>query len=333
MEKTKIVVIGLGGIAQLVHLPIVKDLENAEIVAVSEIEKNKLNTIGGNFSIGHKYLDYSKMLEEIEFDAAIIATPTDTHYQIALDCLGRGKHVLIEKPIARNYEETEEIHRLADKLDLRVMEGMNLRFRPDAMLLKSLIKTGELGELFYIQTNWMRKQSSDTNWFLQKSKSGGGVLFDLGISLIDLGLWIFEFPPVYSISTQLFHQKTENVEDSAVGFIRFKNSAVLNFAVSWSLNSEQKGFEFESFGTEGTANLNPFQVFKKLDVDHIDYSPSKKSKSKNLFKKSYENEVKHFIASIRENTRPYSTTDESLYRMSLIEGVYKSAQSQTEIRL
>ena len=153
MDKTKIAVIGLGGIAQLVHLPIISELENAEIMAVSEIDRNKLNTISKKFSIDQKYTDYHQMLDEVDADAVIIATPTDTHHQIALDCLERGNHILIEKPIARNYEETEEIHRLADKLDLRVMEGMNLRFRPDAMLLKSLIKTDELGNLFYIQTN------------------------------------------------------------------------------------------------------------------------------------------------------------------------------------
>lgn len=333
MEKTKVAVIGLGGIAQLVHLPILSGLDNVEIAAVSDIEKNKLNSVAENFSIKSKFIDYSEMLEQRDFEAVIIATPTDSHLKIASDCLEMGKHILIEKPIARSLEETEKIHHLAEKMNCRVMEGMNLRFRPDAMLLKSLIQTGELGDLFYIQTNWMRKQSSDTNWFLQKSKSGGGVILDLGISLLDLGLWILDFPEIQSITSQCYYHNTESVEDSAVGLIRFKNSSVLNFAVSWSLNSDQKGFQFAGYGTEGTAHLNPLQVLKKLDINHMDYTPSKMVNSKNLFKKSYENELKHFIASIRENTRPYSTIEEAVYRMSLIEGVYKSAQSKTEIRL
>jgi predicted dehydrogenase len=115
-ENTKIAIIGLGGVAQLVHLPILSKINSVDIVAVSEINKTRLKTVAEKFSIKNKYTDFTKMLSEIEFDAAIISTPTNTHKDIAVECLKHGKHLLIEKPIALNYEETKIIDDTAKKI-------------------------------------------------------------------------------------------------------------------------------------------------------------------------------------------------------------------------
>ncbi len=66
------------------------------------------------------------------------------------------------------------------------MVGMNLRYRPDAMLLRSLLSSGEIGDPFYVKCGWIRRQSSSEKWFTKKEESGGGVIIDLGILLFDL---------------------------------------------------------------------------------------------------------------------------------------------------
>ena len=166
MEKTKVAVIGLGGIAQLVHLPILSKLMNVEISAIADIKKNQLNSVSEKFNIEKHYTDHREMLEKEEVDAVIIATPTNTHLEIALDCLKAGKHILIEKPIARNVSEAKQINAASKKYKKQVMVGMNLRYRPDAMLLKSLVNSGELGDIFYIRCGWLRKQSNEQKWFI-----------------------------------------------------------------------------------------------------------------------------------------------------------------------
>ena len=195
-ENTKIAVIGLGGAAQLIHLPMLSKINSVEIVAVSELSKSRLKSVADKFHIKERFTDYKEMLERVDFDAAIISTPTNTHKDIAIECLKKKKHLLIEKPIALNYTEAKEIDDAAKKNKCKVMIGMNFRFRPDTMLLKSLINSGELGELFYIKCGWARKQSSEQKWFSKKNLAGGGVLLDLGIVLIDTALWLLDYPKV-----------------------------------------------------------------------------------------------------------------------------------------
>jgi predicted dehydrogenase len=331
MTKTRVGVIGLGGIAQLVHLPILSKLPSVQIEAVAEINSNRLKTISEKFGIDKTYKDYNDMLRDNELDAVIIATPTNTHHKVAIDCLNKGANILIEKPIATSLEEAKDIDSTSKKANKLAMVGMNGRFRPDAMLLKSLINSGELGEIFYVRCGWNRKQSSDENWFLKKKEAGGGVILDLGIVLLDLGIWLLDYPPLKSISVQNFMHQSENVEDSAVGFLRFKNDSVLNFEISWSFHSEKDSLALTAFGTKGTAHLNPLRAYKRMGGGHIDYTPATTGNVKNLYKKSYENELKHFIASVRGEVQLRSSSEDALIRMELIEGIYKSAELKSEI--
>lgn len=334
-EKVNIGIIGLGGIAQVVHLPILKKLPNVNIAGVAEINKNRLNTVAAKYNIEKKYLDYNDLLKDESIDAVIIATPTNTHHQVALQSLRSGKHLLIEKPIARNYTEAKEIIDVADKMNLKVMVGMNLRFRPDAMLLKSLINSGELGQIFYIRCGWIRKQSSDESWFLKREKAGGGVIMDLGIVLLDLAIWLMDYRKIKSVSVQKYYTETKTVEDSAVGLIRLEGESVINFEVSWSLHSDKNSFNLAAYGKNGTAHLNPLTAYRRVGSMHIDFSPSSGRTDKNMFKKSYENELKHFVTSISggESAPLISAANEALSRMKLLEAIYKSAEINSEVTL
>ncbi len=332
-KNTKIVVIGLGGVAQLVHLPILSKLRSVEIVAVSELNKTRLNTVAEKFNIKNRFTDYKEMLDNIEFDAAIISTPTNTHKEIALACFKHKKDVLIEKPIALNYQEAKEIDDAAKKSKCKVMVGMNFRFRPDTMLLKSLINSGELGDLFYIKCAWARNQSSEQKWFNKKSLAGGGVLLDLGIVLLDTALWLFDFPNIKNVTAQNFYHSHSSMEDSSVGFIRFNNQAVLNYEVSWSIHEESDSFKLAVMGTEGTGHLNPLKAYKKAGSSRVDYTTNTGVQSKNLFKKSYENELKHFIGVVKGTTPLISSSEEALFQMKLVESLYSSAKNKSETSL
>ena len=333
MEKTKVAVIGLGGIAQLVHLPILSKLMNVEISAIADIKKNQLNSVSEKFNIEKHYTDHREMLEKEEVDAVIIATPTNTHLEIALDCLKAGKHILIEKPIARNVSEAKQINAASKKYKKQVMVGMNLRYRPDAMLLKSLVNSGELGDIFYIRCGWLRKQSNEQKWFINKNQSGGGVIIDLGILILDLAIWILNDKKIKSVSVQKFNHNTKDVEDSAIGLVRFDDDRVISFEVSWGLHSEWDKFHLAAFGTEGTAHLNPLRAYKRMESSQIDYTVASQANQTNLFKKSYENELKHFIGVVRENTPVISTGDDAVTLMKLLEALYKSAKHKKEINL
>lgn len=331
MDKTKVGVIGLGGIAQLVHLPILSKLDTVQLVAVAEINKSRLKNVGEKYPSAKQFLDYNEMLSNDELDAVIISTPTDTHEKIALDCLESKKNILIEKPISRNLKEAKEIFTAAKKVKKVAMVGMNSRFRPDTMLLRSIINSGDLGDLFYINCSWLRKKSSLQKWFTNKNLSGGGVIIDLGIVILDLALWMLG-DNVETVSVQKYDHTKNEIEDSAMGMLRFQKGEVVNFEVSWELLSNTDSFNITVHGTKGSASLNPFRIFKKTESLNMDYSPNKTSNVQNLFRKSYENELRHFIGAIREGSPVISSAEESLSRMKLLDVIYKSAEHKKEIR-
>jgi predicted dehydrogenase len=331
-DTTKVAVIGLGGVAQLIHLPNLLKVSNVSISAVAEINKNRLNTIADKFNIKERYTDYKEMLAKTECDAVIIATPTSTHKDVAIDCLKAKKNVLVEKPLARSSDEAKFIFAAAKKYNKKLMVGMNLRFRPDAMLLRSLLTSGEIGDRFYVKCGWIRRQSSAQKWFTRKTDSGGGVIFDLGILLLDASLWLLGYPSVHSVSTQNFNHNTKDVEDTSMSFIKFKNSSVILLETSWSLVLDRDKFYVNIYGTKGYATLNPLRVYRKKEEQSIDLTPSQPESPLTLFRKSYLNELKAFIGAVRGLNPLFSSGEEALSRMKIIDAMYKSALLNKEIK-
>ncbi len=330
-KKLSIGIIGLGGIAQIIHLPILTKMENVSVTSVCEINKNRLERVANKFGIENKFTDYKQLIDQKELDAVVIATPTNTHKQIAIDAIEAGKSLLIEKPVTATLEEARELNEKAKDANVKIMVGMNLRFRPDAMLLKSVINNGEIGDPFYIRCGWIRQQSSRGDWFLKKDKSGGGAIIDLGISLLDLSLWLLNYQALKSVTVQSYFNNTKTVEDSAVGLIRLEGDSVINFEVSWSLHEDRNSLNLAAYGTHGTARLNPLKIFRRMGNFNIDYTPFSTRSNKNLFKKSYENELKHFVSVVRDNLFMNSTIEEAYYRMKLLQAIYQSAEKRKEV--
>jgi predicted dehydrogenase len=333
MEKTKIGIIGLGSIAQLVHLPNLLKMENVEITSVAEVRKSRLNTIADKFNIKERYSDYKEMLQKSDIEAVIITTPTASHKEIAIDALKAKKGVLVEKPLARSYEEAKHIVGYAKRNKKPLMVGMNLRFRPDAMMLRSILSTKEIGKPFYIKCGWIRRPSSSEKWFMKKEQSGGGVIVDLGILILDLALWLLDFPKVDSVSTRNFMQNSKNVEDTSISFLKLKDSTVINLEASWSLPVEQDHFYLNIYSEKGYASLYPLNINKKVGEQTIELIPRQKENSLNLFKKSYQNELKSFIGIVKKLNPMVSSGEEALNRLKIMEAMYQSSKENKEIKV
>jgi len=211
--------------------------------------------------------------------------------------------------------------------------GMNNRFRPDTMILKSFIEKGELGKVFYTKSGWLRKLSNDNRWMTQKDKSGGGVFFDLGIVMLDLVLWMMGFAPVERVSAKMYMHKTKSVEDTCIVFLEMKYGTSVSIEVSWALQSAQDFFYCEFFGSEGSAMINPLRIHKQLHGNLVNVTPAKAETPFNLYKKSYENELKHFVGAARGLHAVISTGEEAIQRMKVVEAIYLSAQKGKEITL
>ncbi len=333
MEKIKLAVIGLGSVAQMVHLPNLMKIKNAEVSAVAEINKSRLNSIADKFNINKRYNHHTELLNDDQTDAVIISTPTHLHKQIAIDCLNAGKDVLVEKPLARNSSEGMEVVKCANKNNRKLMVGMNLRYRPDSMLIRSLIDAGEIGDPYYIKCGWIRKQSSSEKWFTKREEAGGGVILDLGINLVDLALWLADYPKVISISTKNYFHNSRKIEDTSVSFIRCENSLTLSTEASWNMAEEKNSFFANVYGTKGSIGVNPFKLIKLLDDEQIDLGSTFTKSPTEAFKKSYLNELKSFIGAIRGLNSVFSSGEEALQLLKIAETMYSSAKKDQELKV
>jgi len=333
MEKLRLGIVGLGWVSQVFHLPILSKMEDAEIVAVCDRDKSRAKMIAERFGFTRYYSDYQQMLAKEDLAAIDVCTTTDAHLPITLAALAAGKDVFVEKPIARRYDEAVQMAEAAKQAKRKLMVGMNNRFRPDTMILKSFVEKGELGKIFYAKAGWLRKLSTTNPWITQKDKSGGGVFLDLGIVMLDLVLWMLGFPPVERVTAKMYMQKTKSVEDSSIAFIEMKYGASITLEVSWSFQALEDYFYCDFFGSDGSAKINPLRIHKQLHGNLVNVTPAKIESPANLYKKSYENELKHFVGAARGLHQIISTGEEAVQRMKAVEAIYQSAQKGKEIVL
>ncbi len=330
MKKVSLALVGAGEAAQNFHLPALSNIDAVEINAICDKNFSLARAVAERYGIPHVFRDIHELLAHNSIDAVDICTSTDAHAEVALASVEAGKHVFIEKPIARNLAETISIAEAADKQAIKAMVGMNHRFRPDAIMLKNFVAKGEIGEIFYAKAGWLQQKRTKA-WVEQADKSGGGVLFDLGITMIDSILWIFDFLPLQSVQASVFHHLTNNVEDVCVGHLRFVNGSIATFETRCTLFSPRTNFHFDVHGRKGGVTVNPSMMPKSAGVK---YSPVPDVYIKNdvtILRKSFEGELKHFINSVKGIVPVISTTKEAVARMKVIEALYRSAKEGREI--
>jgi predicted dehydrogenase len=331
MKKLRVGVVGLGWVSQVFHLPMLSKFDDVEIVALCDRDKSRAVMIGERFGNARTYTDYLLMLQKEDIDAVIVSASTDAHLPITMAALDAGKDVFVEKPIARRYSEALQMAEKAKETKRQLMVGMNNRFRPDTMILKSFIEKGELGKIFYAKAGWLKKLSNNNPWITHKDKSGGGVLLDLGIAMLDLVLWMIGFPPVSRVSAKMYMHKTKSVEDSCILFLEMKYGTAIMIEVSWSFQSAEDYFFCDFFGSEGSAMMNPLRIHKQLHGNLVNVTPAKIESPLNLYKKSYENELRHFVGAALGFHQIISTADEAVNRMKIVEAIYQSAQKGREV--
>ncbi len=327
--------IGVGIVAQVNHLPALKGRRDVEVVAVCDDDVEKARMVAQHFGIGRALADYEALLRTDEIDAVIIATPNHLHASMTQAALGYGKHVLCEKPPARNAAEAGQMADAAARSGKVLMYAMNNRFRSDVTVLRRYLERQELGKIFYAKTGWLRRRADvrGPDWYQNKKSSGGGVLMDLGVQMLDLSLWLMGNPKVVSVTAAKFvTDPRKDVEDTVAAFLILDGGASLTLDVSWAVLLEKNFPYLNLFGTDGAALLNPFRIHKELGGNLLNVTPALES-TKNIYKQSYELELDHFLRCITQGERPMASAEEGRELMRIIDAIYQSAEARREVRL
>ncbi|MBW3624534.1 MAG: Gfo/Idh/MocA family oxidoreductase [Armatimonadetes bacterium] len=336
-DRVKVAVIGVGiGHA---HLNGYSKCKDAEIAAVCDVDEARAHKVASEFGVKEIYTDYHELLRRDDIQGISVCLPNFLHAPIAIDCFNAKKAVLCEKPLATTVAEGERMVQAAKENGCLFMMGFNNRFRGDTQVLKKFIEAGELGDIYYAKTGWLRRAGIPGmgGWFTTKEKSGGGPLIDLGVHVLDMTLYLMGNPKPVSAMGSAYAKfgpgraeamgKVYDVEDLASGFVKFDNGATVFVEASWESFTERERIYSELFGTKGGATLDPFRIFKREQGVLVDLTPEYPRVS------GHERETWHFVECIREKKTPLATGEHGLDILKILDAIYRSAETGDEVKI
>ncbi|MBQ7968259.1 MAG: Gfo/Idh/MocA family oxidoreductase [Clostridia bacterium] len=224
----------------------------AELVAICDIDVEKLNKVGEEFNVARRYTDYKELIAQPDIDAVIIVTPDREHKDMAIAALEAGKHVLCEKPLALTREECVEIAEAVKKTDKKFMVGQICRYTPAFKAAKEIIDRGDIGELMFVESEYAHDYESilkPGNWRWDPLRNGvvGG-----GCHAVDLLRWIAGDPEeVQAYSNHKIFDPELPYDDSTIAIMKFPNNVIGKVFVSVAC---KRNYTMRSlfYGTKGT---------------------------------------------------------------------------------
>ena len=332
-EPVRIGVVGAGAIAQLTHLPLLSRMRGAKLVAVCDNDRAKARALADRFDIEDTYNDIEDLLDAGDLQAVVVATPNHLHEPHVLSALAAGMDVLCERPVAMTARGVERIVNAAERAKRKVLVANNHRFRSDVQALGAFLRGGELGKLTGIRAGAYHFRRGEQGWRQRRAEAGGGAFFDYGVALLDLALWLSDFPEPERLVAHMDRGVGKNaVEDAMLVQISCAGGVSFNFDVMSNYVGEEERWWFESLSTRGSARLAPLRVVKELHGRPTDVSPRGAAARESAFIQSYRAELAHFLAVLGGDAEYEPPTDQiTLHRV--VEAIYKSADEEKEIRL
>jgi glucose-fructose oxidoreductase len=261
-DKGKIgfAVVGLGAIAQSSVLPAFRHAKRAKLMALVGRDKWKAEKLAGKYKAQEAYgaEEFGACLENPAVDAVYLATPQSEHWSATIAAARAGKHVLCEKPLAVNSEQSAEMVRVCEECGVQLMTAYRKYHEPSALYLKKLIQSGKLGKIDVINTSFseLHVAGKSIPWLLDPKVAGGGPLMDLGVYCVNTSRWLVEEDPV-EVSAHAWKKDAERFREVEEGIsfrMHFASGLVVQGTSTYS--SVLSSFVFVQ-GTKGWACLMP----------------------------------------------------------------------------
>ena len=357
-KKLKVGIIGTGWIAEA-HAESYKNMPDAEVVALADLIPGKAEKFAKDYGFENArlYPDHKSMLENEELDAVSVCTYNMTHAVCTIDALKAGVHVLLEKPMCVTTEEAVEIMRAEKESGKILSVGFQPRMDPNMQMIKKIVESGALGEIYYIQTGGGRRRGIPNSTFIEQKTAGIGALGDIGCYSLDMVLNAIGYPkpltvtgytsnffgtnPMYQYADK-FHTAEENaerfdVDDFAAAFIRLEGGIMLDFRIAWAMHLDTPG-DTIIMGKKGSLRIPSTECWNgtvggamKLYTDvagaHTETEiPIIKSKG-SLF----DQKIRSFLDAVLENGEAPVPTSQILYNQAIIDHMGKSAKLGREV--
>ena len=317
------------------------------------------------------YTDWRKMLEDERIQLFDNGGPNDTHAEPCITAAEAGKHILCEKPLARNAEEAKAMLDAVEKAGVKHMAAFNYRFVPAIRQAKELIESGALGQIYhframYLQEWIMPHYGTPKIWRLDKSVAGSGAIGDLGAHIIDLGRFLVgEFKSIAAMTRTFIDERPlpdgsgtgkVDVDDAFVAAVEFENGAVGTLEAT-RFGGGRKNYEvLEINGEKGSIHFN-LERLNELDVFWVGEEPKETQGWHNVlvtegyhpwwenwwphghiigWEHTFVHEITHLLDCIvnDKDVAPYGATFEDGYRAAVVcDAIAESAATKKQIDL
>ncbi|ALS29770.1 oxidoreductase [Paenibacillus sp. 32O-W] len=343
-------IIGAGAIGN-VHMEAFGKTEGVEVTTVTDAYLPLAEKRAAEHGIGHVHENPQALLDDPDVDAVVICVPNQFHAPLAIEALEKGKHVLLEKPMAIDAEAARAIVEAKNRSGKVLMMSHQMRWSGISRALKQEIENGRVGRIYNAKAGWWRKKGIPGwgSWFTRKDMAGGGPLIDIGVHMLDLSLYLMGNPKpvsVYGTTYAEFGPKrlgtgnwgTPNwdgyydVEDLATALIKLDNGATLSLEVSWAAHAA--GLPQEPFihlmGTEGGVAMigdkGKYVTHEGDEVVEKDVEPLAGESDRLLLNR-------HFVECIREGKEPITSAMSGYTNSRILDAIYESSRTGHEVKL
>lgn len=363
-KRLRVGIIGTGWIADA-HMEQYKKMPDVDIVAGADLVDGKAEAFFKKHGVeGVKcYPSHKAMLddESLKLDAVSVCTYNMTHAECTIYALDKGVNVLLEKPMCVTTEEAIEILK-AEKRSGKVLSiGFQPRFDPNMQMVKAVVESGVLGQIYYIQTGGGRRRGIPTPFgttFIEKETGGIGALGDIGCYSLDMILNAIGYPKPLTVTgykSDFFgkdpnycgypkakreeYSKKFGVDDFAAGFIRLEGGIILDFRIAWAMNLDTSG-DTIIMGTKGSLRIpstecwngtigGPLKVYSEVGGEQVETEIPMKESNVNCF----EVKVRSFLDAIKNGGAAPVPASQILYNQAILDGIMKSSELGREIEV
>jgi len=327
MASHNVGIIGCGVIGAR-RAEILKKFPAAKLVKVADINPERAKALAEQNKCAHT-TDWHEVTQDPQISQVIVSTTNNLLAEATIDAIKHGKHVLVEKPAARNLDELNKViaayESLAKKPVLKA--GFNHRFHPAFQKAKEIIATQGIGEIMFIRARYGHgaRVGYDKEWRSKKEVSGGGELLDQGVHVIDLARYFMgDFERAVG-HCETFFWKNGEVEDNCFALMKTPKGQIASFHVS---TTQWKNiFSMEIFCKTGQINIDGLgKSYGKETLTFYKMKPEMGPPDKEVYDwegdDSWEKEYADFISAIEQNKEPNGTIYDVRAALKLVSEIY-----------
>ena len=358
-KKLKVGIIGTGWIAEA-HIQQFKKMPDVEIVGGADLIDGKAEKFFKDNGVEnvHCYRNHKELIDNEELDAVSICTYNRTHAECAIYALEHGVNVILEKPMCVTLDEAVEICKAEKKSGKVLSIGFQPRFDPNMQMIKKIVESGELGEIYYIQTGGGRRKGIPTPFgttFIEDKTAGLGALGDIGCYSLDMVLNAIGYPKPLTVTgyTSNFFGTDPNyyethpeyaslfgVDDFGAGFIRLEGGIILDFRIAWAMHLDTPG-DTIIMGKKGSLRIpstecwngsvgGPMKIYKNVAGEGVEIEiPIIPDKSEGNFYKK----IRSFLDAVKTGGKAPVPTSQIIINQAIIDGIAKSSKLGKEIEI